>query len=72
MLWYSMMVMPVGPPAMILSALLEVIGAGHTGKLMVARTLAVMYGVTPVFSFAVAGSLKACELALKKSAESNL
>jgi len=64
MLWWSLMLMPIGPPAMILSSLAEVAGVGQHGKMMVARTLAYFYVVTPIMSLAVVASLRACEMIL--------
>lgn len=41
MLWFAMMLMPVGPPAMMLSALMEIKGAPGPEKMAVARVLTV-------------------------------
>jgi hypothetical protein len=41
MLWFSMMLMPVGPPAMILVALTDVVGAPEQEKLAIAKFLTV-------------------------------
>ncbi|KAF8249229.1 hypothetical protein K440DRAFT_598944 [Wilcoxina mikolae CBS 423.85] len=70
MLWWSMMLQPIGPPAMILSSLVEVAGVGKTAKMKVARTLTYAYVVTPIMFVAVVGALKACEAILDKRAES--
>jgi hypothetical protein len=56
--------MPIGPPAMILSSLVELAGIGKSMKMMVARTLAYSYGVTPIMFLAIVGALRACEMAL--------
>ncbi|KAF9446978.1 hypothetical protein P691DRAFT_672431 [Macrolepiota fuliginosa MF-IS2] len=65
-IWWCLILIPIGPPAMILSTLLEVIGVGQRGKFMVARTLAFMYCITPIISLVVVGALKVCEIALEK------
>lgn len=41
MLWFSMMLMPTGPPAMILVALCDVTGAAESMKMTVAKFLTV-------------------------------
>jgi hypothetical protein len=41
MLWFSMMIMPTGPPAMILVALTDVTGAAESMKMTVAKFLTV-------------------------------
>ncbi len=48
MLWFSMMLMPTGPPAMILVALTDVTGAAESMKMTVAKFLTVSsnYGLT--------------------------
>lgn len=66
MLWFSMMLMPTGPPAMILVALSDVNGSPEMEKMAIAKFLTVMYGITPFICFAVVGSLKATEAAIKK------
>lgn len=41
MLWFSMMLMPTGPPAMILAALTDVTGAPDSMKMTIAKFLTV-------------------------------
>lgn len=41
MLWFSMILMPTGPPAMILVALCDVTGAAESMKMTVAKFLTV-------------------------------
>jgi len=62
-LWWSMILMPIGPPALILSVLLEVIGAEPRSKMMVAQVLAYSYLATPLMTFAVVGALHATKTA---------
>ncbi|KAE8856978.1 hypothetical protein PTNB29_08045 [Pyrenophora teres f. teres] len=64
MLWFSMMLMPTGPPAMILVALTDVTGAAETMKMTVAKFLTISYAITPMICFAVVGALKATEAAI--------
>lgn len=45
MLWFAMMLMPVGPPAMMLSALMEIKGSPEPEKMAVARVLTVTISV---------------------------
>lgn len=60
------MLMPIGPPAIVLSVLLEVAGAESRAKMLVAKMLAYSYLVTPVIAFAVGGALLATEVAQSK------
>lgn len=55
-----MMLMPCGPPAIILSSLAELKGKEHM-KLQVAKLLMVSYTVSPIVCFAVVGALKATQ-----------
>jgi len=64
MLWFCMMMMPVGPTAMRLTALADVSKADEEEKNAVAKFLALSYIVTPMICFAAVASLKACEMAL--------
>ncbi|KIX98654.1 uncharacterized protein Z520_05955 [Fonsecaea multimorphosa CBS 102226] len=63
MLWFTMMMMPVGPTAMKLMALADVSRVEKTEKMVIARFLALIYGMTPLTCLAVVGSLKASEAA---------
>jgi len=79
-LWLSMMLMPTGPPAMILTSLADVNGSGEAEKMSIAKFLTVSicprlmclslikvqisYAVTPLICFSVVGALKASESAL--------
>ncbi|OWY41801.1 Auxin Efflux Carrier superfamily [Alternaria alternata] len=65
MLWFSMMLMPTGPPAMILVALTDVTGAAESMKMTVAKFLTISYAITPMICFAVVGALKATEAAIE-------
>ncbi|CAO2651705.1 Nn.00g042750.m01.CDS01 [Neocucurbitaria sp. VM-36] len=66
MLWFSMMLMPTGPPAMILVALTDVTGAPEAMKMTIAKFLTVSYAITPMICFAVVGALKATEAAIEQ------
>ncbi|KAF1934780.1 hypothetical protein EJ02DRAFT_507362 [Clathrospora elynae] len=66
MLWFSMMLMPTGPPAMILVALTDVTGAPESMKMTIAKFLTVSYAITPMICFAVVGALNATEAALQR------
>lgn len=48
-LWFAMMLMPVGPPAMMLSALMEIKGSQEPEKMAVARVLTVTISVSNDF-----------------------
>jgi len=64
-LWFAMMLMPTGPPAMILVALTDVTGARESMKMTIAKFLTISYAVTPLICFAVVGSLKVVEAAIR-------
>jgi auxin efflux carrier family protein len=64
MLWFTMMLMPTGPPAMKLVAMAEVNGADDEEKMAISKILAIAYAITPLICFAVVGSLKASQAAM--------
>ncbi|KAI9819930.1 MAG: hypothetical protein M1827_006500 [Pycnora praestabilis] len=64
-LWFSMMLMPTGPPAIKLTALADVNGSNEEEKMSIAKFLTIAYTVSPVICFAVVGSLKASQAAMK-------
>ena len=49
MLWFSMMLMPTGPPAMILVALTDVTGAPEAMKMTIAKFLTV--SINEIYQF---------------------
>ncbi|KAF2461092.1 auxin efflux carrier [Lineolata rhizophorae] len=63
-LWFTMMLMPTGPPAMKLTALTDVNGSSEQEKMSVAKFLTISYTISPLICFAVVGSLKASEAAV--------
>ncbi|KAL1587011.1 hypothetical protein WHR41_04109 [Cladosporium halotolerans] len=63
MLWFAMMLMPVGPPALSITAMADVSGAGEEVKLGIAKFLTVSYAVSPLICFSVVGALKASQAA---------
>ncbi|KAF5364736.1 hypothetical protein D9757_012489 [Collybiopsis confluens] len=63
-LWFCMMMMPVGPSALRLTALADVSNVDENEKMAIAKFLALSYIVTPLFCFAAVASLKACEMAI--------
>ncbi|KYG44959.1 hypothetical protein M433DRAFT_68301 [Acidomyces richmondensis BFW] len=65
-LWFAMMLMPVGPTAMKLMALADVTGSPRKEKNQIAKFLALTYGVSPLISLAVVGALKAADAAMAK------
>ncbi|KAJ9627905.1 hypothetical protein H2203_003124 [Taxawa tesnikishii (nom. ined.)] len=64
-LWFSLMLMPTGPPALKLTALADVNGADEKEKMSIAKFLTMSYVISPLLCFTVVGSLKASEAALK-------
>lgn len=55
------MLMPTGPPALLLIALADVNNDTEAEKMTIAKFLTLSYSISPIISFAVVGSLKACE-----------
>ncbi|KAI9691791.1 MAG: hypothetical protein M1822_007863 [Bathelium mastoideum] len=65
-LWFAMMLMPVGPPALKLAALADVNGSGEKEKMSIAKFLTISYVLSPLICFAIVGSLSASEAATAK------
>ncbi|RYO87888.1 hypothetical protein DL766_005264 [Monosporascus sp. MC13-8B] len=63
MLWWAMMMMPVGPPAMKNLALADVSGTDQKTRMSIAKFLTLSYMITPIVSIAVVGALSAAEAA---------
>ncbi|KAH7054671.1 membrane transporter [Macrophomina phaseolina] len=63
-LWFAMMLMPAGPPALKLTALADVNGSDEEEKMSIAKFLTLSYVISPLICFSVVGSLKAAEAAV--------
>ena len=63
-LWFAMMLMPTGPPALKLAALADVNGSDEREKMSVAKFLTISYAISPLICLAVVGSLRASEAAM--------
>ncbi|KAF8193880.1 auxin efflux carrier [Mycena galopus ATCC 62051] len=61
MVWFAMMLMPTGPPAPMLVALVQVSNPGGEEEKIVSKLLAICYLISPILSFTVVGSLRASE-----------
>ncbi|CAK7239174.1 MAG: hypothetical protein STHCBS139747_000603 [Sporothrix thermara] len=59
MLWFALMLMPAGPPAMKLITLVQVSNADDDDETSIAKLLTISYLFSPVLSVAVVGSLRA-------------
>lgn len=64
-LWFSMMLMPTGPPAMSLIPMADVSDKQESIKMTIAKLLTVMYALSPVLACVVVAALKASQLALQ-------
>jgi predicted permease len=64
MLWFTMMLMPTGPPAMKLITMIQVSDATDEDEFRVAKLLTVSYLISPVLAFTVVGSLRASQAAI--------
>ncbi|KAF3056576.1 putative transporter C5D6.04 [Daldinia childiae] len=63
MLWWALMMMPIGPTAMKVLALADISGADQKIRMSIAKFLTVSYIITPIVSFAVVGALEAAKAA---------
>ncbi|KAI9795688.1 MAG: hypothetical protein M1835_005364 [Candelina submexicana] len=63
-LWFSMMLMPTGPPAISLTAMADCTGSSEKEVMAIAKFLTIAYAISPVICFAVVGSLKASQAAI--------
>ncbi|KAJ5621041.1 Auxin efflux carrier [Penicillium lagena] len=65
MVWFSMMLMPVGPPSLVILGLAELAKASEREKMAIAKTLTIMYALSPLVCFAITGALTASEAVLE-------
>ena len=64
-LWFTMMLMPTGPPAMKLIAMADVNGADESEKMSIAKLLTLSYALSPLLALTVVGALKVSEAAAR-------
>ncbi|KAJ4350405.1 uncharacterized protein N0V89_009026 [Didymosphaeria variabile] len=64
MLWFTMMLMPTGPPAFKLITMVQVSEAGAEDEQHMAKILTISYIVSPILALTVVGALKASEAAI--------
>lgn len=64
MLWFTLMLMPTGPPAMKLITMIQVSDASDEDEFKVAKLLTISYLISPVLAFTVVGSLRASQAAI--------
>ncbi|KAH8827950.1 hypothetical protein DL96DRAFT_1128759 [Flagelloscypha sp. PMI_526] len=60
-LWFVLMMIPSGPPAMKLGALADVSNGTEQEKLSIAKFLAISYTLCPLISASIVGALRTCE-----------
>lgn len=65
-LWFALMLMATGPPAMSLIPMADVSGTDEKVKMSVAKLLTAMYGLSPVLAFVVVTALKASQEIVEK------
>lgn len=58
-LWFVLMLLPIGPPATKLTSLAELSGTDEDEKMSIAKFLAISYAISPISCLAVVGSLRA-------------
>jgi predicted permease len=61
MLWFTMMLMPTGPPAMKLITMVQVSDAGVEDERRIAGILTISYIVSPIMAFIVVGAMRASQ-----------
>lgn len=64
MLWFTMMLMPTGPPAMKLITMVQVSDAGVEDERKIAKILTMSYIISPILAVVVVGALYASEAAM--------
>ncbi|KAF1917687.1 auxin efflux carrier [Ampelomyces quisqualis] len=64
MLWFAMMLMPTGPPAMKLITMIQVSDAGPEDERCIAKILTIAYIFSPALAFTVVGALRASQAAM--------
>ncbi|OCK89576.1 uncharacterized protein K441DRAFT_667430 [Cenococcum geophilum 1.58] len=64
MLWFTMMLMPTGPPAMKLITMVQVSDADEEEEHKIAKLLTISYMISPILAFTVVGSLRASQAVL--------
>lgn len=64
MLWFAMMLMPTGPPAMKLITMVQVSNAGIEDERRIAKILTISYIFSPILAVVVVGALHASEAAI--------
>jgi len=65
MLWFTMCMMPTGPPAMKLITLVQVSGGSEEEESNISRLLTLSYMLSPLLSLTVVGSLKAVQAVIE-------
>ncbi|KAK3323187.1 auxin efflux carrier [Cercophora scortea] len=65
MLWFTLMLMPTGPPAMKLITLIQVSDGEPEDEINIAKLLTLSYMISPVLSFTVVGSLMASQSGIR-------
>ncbi|KAG9788800.1 hypothetical protein KCU88_g1698, partial [Aureobasidium melanogenum] len=64
MLYFAMMLMPTGPPAMKLVAMGKLNGVREEDEMILSKLLTLSYAVSPILALTVVGSLYASEAAM--------
>ncbi|KAK4112671.1 hypothetical protein N656DRAFT_797868 [Canariomyces notabilis] len=65
MLWFTLMMMPTGPPAMKLITLVQVADGTKDDEVHISKLLTISYIISPILSFTVVGSLMASQASLR-------
>ncbi|GAB1318510.1 hypothetical protein MFIFM68171_08720 [Madurella fahalii] len=63
-LWFTLMMMPTGPPAMKLITLVQVADASKEDESVISKLLTISYIISPILSLTVVGSLMASQASI--------
>ncbi|PGH23928.1 hypothetical protein AJ80_01990 [Polytolypa hystricis UAMH7299] len=64
-LWFTMMLMPTGPPSLLICGLAELAKVNEAERMATVKALTTMYALSPTISFTITGALKASSVAAK-------
>ncbi|KAF1982914.1 auxin efflux carrier [Aulographum hederae CBS 113979] len=65
MLWFTLMLMPTGPPAMKLITMVQVSDADEEDEHKIAKILTISYIISPILALTVVGAMKASQAAIQ-------
>lgn len=64
-LWFCLMLAPTGPPALLITAMADLVGSSEEEKMGISKFLTLEYAISPMIFVTVVGALKASEAAVQ-------